>query len=650
MQRSNTRLRQRGTYTRLPQSETQSVDTPVTPQTTRTLVPHCVTVLVDGWRAGACVWHPYKGNAIRNWDIFISSFILCCCFILPYEIAFLTLEEQNSLGFDQCVVPIFAVDVLLQFVIAFPDESSEGMRTWVSRPTLIILNYLGSWFVPDLISILPLDEWLTLAFGGHGNLSFIESNFVQASRCAKLIRLFRFGRLYQRWHELIPLSFVTLTVLVDLVLVVLFVHWAACFWGFMGILFTGLHTGESGWSTWLLRAIADKHLNCEWYEVPHYSVYWMSCYWAMCTVTSVGYGDIAASNLTEYAISTVIIFVGAFIWAYVLGTVTTAISSLDPHTIEFERDLDDLHLLVQDKNLDSEMRTKLRTYMYQSRGVRMAHSQKKLLELLSPGLQGQLALLDGGIWIPKVWYLQDLYGAEGGYPEVVVEVARRLDPIVFSEREAVYLQWTLFIIQRGIGIRKSKLLHKGEFWGEDMILDSAHLIDSCHVTTITHMQVLQLSRTSLDEVGEIFPKMKARFRRAQIRLAVFRGFIAAAKELRRKRMEAQLTGEWVQAIADLDMEVLSRGNKPRGNRAQAGVAPPRTIDLEALRRWARLDLRGIITDKVIKGVEQAMEEQMELFTGGTGGTGYTRSGKPYIPAPAKPHCLPFSPQMVPQPG
>ena len=63
--------------------------------------------------------------------------------------------------------------------------------------------------------------------------------------------------------------------------------------------------------------------------------YIRSLYWVVTTVSTTGFGDIVATNLTEIALSILCIFVGAFILAIILSQFTLGITSLDKFHREY---------------------------------------------------------------------------------------------------------------------------------------------------------------------------------------------------------------------------------------------------------------------------------------------------------------------------
>ena len=61
----------------------------------------------------------------------------------------------------------------------------------------------------------------------------------------------------------------------------------------------------------------------------------MSIYWAFTTMTTVGYGDIGATVTTEYIVVIFGMLVGASVFGYVIGNVTSMMEGTDPAAAQY---------------------------------------------------------------------------------------------------------------------------------------------------------------------------------------------------------------------------------------------------------------------------------------------------------------------------
>ena len=67
--------------------------------------------------------------------------------------------------------------------------------------------------------------------------------------------------------------------------------------------------------------------------------YVAALYWAVMTITSIGYGDIAAypGNTVEQAVATSMMMIGSMAWGLILGTIVSNLSSLNPDQDAFRK-------------------------------------------------------------------------------------------------------------------------------------------------------------------------------------------------------------------------------------------------------------------------------------------------------------------------
>ena len=66
-------------------------------------------------------------------------------------------------------------------------------------------------------------------------------------------------------------------------------------------------------------------------------LYLICLYWAIKTLTTVGYGDITPQNPQERIYASIIMIAGIFIYSYIIGAVANVIQSLDSEKKELNK-------------------------------------------------------------------------------------------------------------------------------------------------------------------------------------------------------------------------------------------------------------------------------------------------------------------------
>lgn len=289
--------------------------------------------------------------------------------------------------------------------------------------------------------------------------------------------------------------------------------------------------------TWLSALIDAKGDTCE----PDADrdpgcVYLIAFYWGMMTLTGVGYGDIVPQNKMEYFTSILCMVIAGFTWTYIVGTIVAILSNIDPHSVEFKQNVDDLNQLMERRDLPNELRIKLRTYMHLSRDFSKVARQRCLLErIMSRGLQREVAA-----WSPEVQsILRGVWWVRGLEEAAILEIVRALQPNSFGPSDTINLPETMFVIHKGIAGVKGRILSRGDVWGAaDVLLETRQLVESAMPRTISYVEVFMLTKRSILEVCRSFPRADQRIRRAQIRTAVLRAFIRAADQIKMRRRGA----------------------------------------------------------------------------------------------------------------
>ena len=85
---------------------------------------------------------------------------------------------------------------------------------------------------------------------------------------------------------------------------------------------------------WLIIGRLEKDQNTTWmdgglYESNNYDQYIESLYWAVTTITTVGYGDISANNNLEKIYCILVMIIGVICFSYASGSLSSILNSVD---------------------------------------------------------------------------------------------------------------------------------------------------------------------------------------------------------------------------------------------------------------------------------------------------------------------------------
>ena len=301
----------------------------------------------DGWDnaeekpLAQCVFEPdSKGRLF--WDVAIVFFILYNVVTTPLFIGFgsVIVKPVWMAYFDGVIDAAFILDIFLSFRTVVTQQV-RGEEIRIVDTAVIVRHYIGYWFWIDLLSV-----------GIPFNLGANLSSDLKLLSLIKLLRLLRVGRIFNRLFTIKPQA-AKLVRIVQMVFLLLGTsHVFGCFfwWIAMKSVDPELPGGDS--SSWTsgsasfvgfcaektqdamtgdFTCIVDDNPSNN--TIPHYDQvqygYFEALYWAIMTLTTVGYGDISAGNMTEMIYSSIIMIIGAIVYAIILGHVTAAVQTLD---------------------------------------------------------------------------------------------------------------------------------------------------------------------------------------------------------------------------------------------------------------------------------------------------------------------------------
>jgi len=477
---------------------------------------------------------------LELWDIYITALVLLIAYFEPFAMAlYAPHHEPKAHAFVNLTFNIsFTVDMIMQFFISTQhSQDSIHKDLWEKDISNLAKAYCAfpfsqegrqGWFWIDLVTVMP--SWYTMVL--------VDPSMAAPWYLLRIVRLFqtarlaRLAKLSEVLHAHYGFPFFVVDVLKFVAITTVTCHWIACVWvAVEGKVTTGLISYSTAQESWLSALIKSKGDHC----VPDAAqdpccVYVLAYYWAAMTLTSVGYGDITPQNKIEYLISVACMFVVGYIWAYIVGTIVSILSNLDPSSVIFKRSLDDLGKLMRRRGLSHSLQVRLRTYMHETRHFMQLHETRQLVEqYFSDGLQREIAAHSAEVrgMLRNVYWMRELQ------EEAILDIVRGFRPRAYGPKEHIILRGSMILMQRGIAGVKGRVLSRGDVWGQnDILMETPQLIDSSMPRTLSFVELLMLTKSTLVEVGHCYPRADRRLRRAQIRTATARAFIYQANRIR----------------------------------------------------------------------------------------------------------------------
>jgi hypothetical protein len=219
--------------------------------------------------------------------------------------------------------------MVLTFFTAIPDPEQNVL---ITDKRVIAATYLKSWFIIDLVSIIPFD--LLVSNDQVDVNDYLEfAKFSRFARFARFVRFFRIlrmlkmvricrdrNRMANRHSEFLKIDENVARLLTFLAVILFINHVLACLF-----VVTAKVNEQQNWIHSYVEKNAREHP--EVYE--DYEIYIVSFYFVSTTVTTVGYGDITAENLVEKVFAVFMLFIGVMTFSFASGSLSSIITNYD---------------------------------------------------------------------------------------------------------------------------------------------------------------------------------------------------------------------------------------------------------------------------------------------------------------------------------
>eukprot|EP00935_MAST-01C_sp_MAST-1C-sp1_P001283 g1283.t1 len=494
----------------------------------------CVTVkendvpkwLVERLRSSEIFW--LRGKIInpdtkymRRWDIWIMLCLIFTAFVTPYEVAFMETKLDFLFCVNRFVDLTFLCDMLVQFMLPFQtilhiSEHTAPRHFWVVSHKKIAKRYLKQWFLIDLISLIQYDLiGMAAVGGGVDDLAMLR--IMRCARLIKLVRIIRASKLMQKLKVKKGVKSSTIKLFFSLVVVCITVHWLACIIG----LTTRIEGGEKGWLPRYYKKVNGKEKPwpaTEQEQSEEANALYLFCmYYAISTLTGMGI-DVSSETTLETFVTCVGMAVGASVYAFIVGAISSAMSNRDPVKTEFNVILDQTNNLLAEYHIPNQLQQACRNFHLKRMHHFRVSAYQAVLETLSPELHHSVMVRIHQTWVSKVHLLNGLPEQEKG--TFIVKMLMSMTSKAYAPGESIIragdIISMMYIIKEGIAAKLlstktkrawAKTLLTGELVGENIIISTRGFACNFELKTVTFLIMQQIDKADLQEIL-IHPKLK----------------------------------------------------------------------------------------------------------------------------------------------
>jgi voltage-gated potassium channel len=379
----------------------------------------------------------------------------------PFSFVFKTKIHSWQLWTDGIISLLFVADLIYHLKEVKKQKGQKDLdhnqKKWAFYFMLAV----------DLFACIPFD--LLTYFLGHQSL-------FTAFRLMRMVRIIKVYYLIEN-ITIVPRLFKIQSIGVGCLMVV---NWIACGWIFI-------------------------YPKPDTIDVTSY--YIKSFYWALTTLTTIGYGDITPNNNVGRIFTCFIMIIGVGMYGIVIGNISRILASADRHKEQSREKISDLLMFMKHYKIPDPLQQAAITHYGHLFSKRLSDNDEKIIADLPHALQQEMQIY------MKIKLINNIPIFQNCPHECLKDVSTRLEQIYSSPNDLIIkigdTGEEMFIIAQGnVDVilesgERVATLHDGQIFGEVALLKET--TRTANIQSLTYCDLYKLTKKSFNEIVKRYP-------------------------------------------------------------------------------------------------------------------------------------------------